>query len=90
MFKLNFTPDIKIFTAQGCSKCTEGYKGRTGIFEMLTLTDEIKKIILQKNSALEINQFAKKQGMQTLYLSALEKLKQGEISLLEMKRVIKD
>ncbi|WP_342219857.1 GspE/PulE family protein [Rickettsiella endosymbiont of Miltochrista miniata] len=90
LLKLNFLPDIKIFAAKGCSQCTEGYKGRTGIFEILTLTNDIKKIILKKNSALEINQFAKKQGMQTLYLSALEKLKQGEISLLEMKRVIKD
>lgn len=90
LLKLNFTPDIKIFTAKGCSQCTEGYKGRTGIFEILTLTDEIKKIILQKNGALEINQFSKQQRIQTLYLSALEKLKQGEISLLEMKRVIKD
>jgi type IV pilus assembly protein PilB len=90
LLKLTFTPDIKIFTAKGCSQCTDGYKGRVGIFEILTLTKEIKKIILKKNSALEIHQFAQKQGMQTLYLSALEKLKQGEISLLEMKRVIKD
>lgn len=90
LLKLNFTPTIKIFTAKGCVQCTDGYKGRTGIFEILTLTDEIKKIILQKKSVLEIHQFTKQQGMQTLYLSALEKLKQGEISLLEMKRVIKD
>ncbi len=90
LLKLNFTPNSKIFTAKGCAQCIEGYKGRTGIFEMLTLTDEIKKIILQKNSSLEICQFTKQQGMQTLYLSAIEKLKQGEISLLEMKRVIKD
>lgn len=90
LLRLNFTSDIKIFTAKGCTQCKDGYKGRTGIFEVLTLTNDVKKIILQKNSALEINQFAKEQGMQTLYLSALEKLKQGEISLLEMKRVIKD
>lgn len=90
LLKLNLASDIKIFTAKGCLQCTDGYKGRTGIFEVLTLTNDIKKIILQKNNALEINQFAKKQGMQTLYLSALEKLKQGEISLLEMRRVIKD
>ena len=45
--------------------------------------------ILEANNALEIKEFAQKQGMQTLYLSALEKLKQGEISLLEMKRIIK-
>ncbi|MEN9449753.1 MAG: type pilus assembly ATPase [Pseudomonadota bacterium] len=90
LLKLKFSPEIKIFAAKGCPRCTEGYKGRTGIFEVLTLTNDIKKIILQKNNALKINQFAKKNGMQTLYLSALDKLKQGEISLLEMKRVIKD
>lgn len=90
LLKLNFPPDIKIYTAKGCSFCTQGYKGRTGIFEVLKLTEEIKKIILRKNSAFEINQLAQEQGMQTLYLSALEKLKQGDISLLEMKRVIKD
>ncbi len=81
---------LKIFSSRGCSKCTDGYHGRTGIFEILTLTDEIRKLILQENSALEISLIARKAGMQTLYLSALEKLKQGEISLLEMKRVTKD
>lgn len=91
-FKLNLTSNnkIKFYTATGCSQCIDGYKGRTGIFEILTLTESIKKMILQKRNALEINHTAKKQGMKTLYFSALEKLKQGEISLLEMKRIIKD
>lgn len=88
--KLNITPGIKIFTAKGCSLCTEGYKGRTGIFEILKLSEELKKIILQKNNVFEINRYARRHGMQNLYFSALEKLKQGEISLSEMKRVIKD
>lgn len=81
---------IKIFSSRGCSKCTDGYRGRTGIFEILMLTDDLQKLILQENSALEISLLARKKGMQTLYLSALEKLKKGEISLLEMKRVTKD
>lgn len=88
--KLNIAPDNKIFTAKGCLYCTEGYKGRTGIFEILKLSEELKKIILRKNNVLEINQYAQEHGMQTLYFSALEKLRQGEISLSEMKRVIKD
>ena len=88
--KLNIATGIKIFTAKGCSHCTEGYKGRTGIFEVLKLSEELKQIILRKNSVLEINQYAQEHGMQTLYFSALEKLRQGEISLSEMKRVIKD
>lgn len=81
---------IKIFSSRGCPKCTDGYRGRTGIFEVLTLTDELRKLILQENSALEISLLARKTGMQTLYFSAFEKLKKGEISLLEMKRVTKD
>ncbi len=89
--KLNLIADskIKTFTAKGCSQCVDGYSGRTGIFEILTLTEKIKKVILQKNSMLELKKVAEKQGMQTLYSSALEKLKQGVISLLEMERVIK-
>ena len=90
--KLNLITNskIKTFAAKGCDHCTEGYKGRTGIFEILTLTEKIKKGILKKNSMLEIKKMAEKQGMQTLYSSALEKLKQGVISVLEMERVIKD
>ncbi|BBB14837.1 type IV-A pilus assembly ATPase [Candidatus Rickettsiella viridis] len=79
-----------LFAAQGCSECTDGYRGRTGIFEMLLITDEIKSLILNNCDAQEIAQHAQIKGMQTLYASALEKLKQGEISLLEMKRIIKD
>lgn len=88
--KLDIKPGMKIFTAKGCSLCTEGYKGRTGIFEILKLSEELKKIILRKNNLFEINRYACRHGMQNLYFSALEKLKQGEISLSEMKRVIKD
>lgn len=79
-----------IFAAQGCGECTDGYRGRTGIFEMLLITDEIKSLILKDCDAQEIARHAQTKGMRTLYSSALEKLKQGEISLLEMKRIIKD
>ncbi|WP_218813740.1 hypothetical protein [Rickettsiella endosymbiont of Dermanyssus gallinae] len=79
-----------LFSAQGCAECTEGYRGRTGIFEMLLITDEIKSLILKGCNAQEIARYAQTTGMQTLYDSALEKVKQGEISLLEMKRIIKD
>ena len=79
-----------IFLAQGCGECTDGYRGRIGIFEMLLITDEIKSLILKNGDAQKIAQHAQTKGMQTLYASALEKLKQGEISLLEMKRIIKD
>ncbi len=81
---------ITFFSAQGCRECTEGYRGRTGIFEMLSITDDIKSLILKGYDARKIALHAKKIGMQNLYASALEKLKQGIISLMEMKRVVKD
>lgn len=84
------TKTAQLFAAQGCGECTEGYRGRTGIFEMLLITDEIKSLILNNHDAQEITLHAQTKGMQTLYSSALKKLKQGEISLLEMKRIIKD
>jgi type IV pilus assembly protein PilB len=90
LLQLDRSNTKKFYTATGCSQCINGYKGRTGIFEVLILTEGIKKMILKKNNAIEISHFAQKQGMKTLYASALEKLKQGEISLLEMKRIIKD
>lgn len=79
-----------LFSAQGCAKCTEGYRGRTGIFEFLTITEDIKSLILREYDASAIASHAQTKGMQTLYASALEKLKLGEISLIEMKRIIKD
>jgi type IV pilus assembly protein PilB len=81
---------ITLFKAQGCEKCTGGYHGRTGIFELLFITDALKALILQSVSVQEMSRHALAQGMKTLYLSALEKLKQGKISLSEMKRIIKN
>jgi type IV pilus assembly protein PilB len=84
------TESISFFSARGCEECTEGYRGRIGIFEMLPITEDIKNLILKKHDASEVALHAQMKGMQTLYGSALEKLKQGKISLLEMKRIIKD
>lgn len=81
---------ISIFKAHGCEKCAGGYAGRTGIFELLFITDAIKALLLQNVSVQEITRHALAQGMKTLYFSALEKLKQGKISLSEMKRIIKN
>lgn len=94
LLELGFTEQeatlISIFKAHGCEKCTGGYAGRTGIFELLFITDAMKALILQNVSVQEITHHALSQGMKTLYLSALEKLKQGKISLSEMKRIIKN
>ncbi|MDQ8039908.1 MAG: ATPase, T2SS/T4P/T4SS family, partial [Rickettsiella sp.] len=58
---------ITLFSARGCTKCTEGYRGRTGIFEMLSITDDIKKLILKNYDVNTIESHAQNEGMQTLY-----------------------
>lgn len=79
---------LDFFTAQGCQYCIQGYHGRIGIFELLPITDKISSSILQEQPASQIACIAAKEGMLTLRQSALEKLKQGLISLAEMNRVL--
>jgi type IV pilus assembly protein PilB len=81
---------MQIFDAVGCSGCNEGYKGRTGIYEVMPLSEEISKIILTGGSAIQISDEARRTGIPDLRASALLKARNGFISLAEMNRVTKD
>ncbi|HEX7769511.1 MAG TPA: type IV-A pilus assembly ATPase PilB [Dokdonella sp.] len=81
---------MQIFDAVGCSGCNEGYKGRTGIYQVMPMTEAIQKIILEGGSALAIAEQARKEGIRDLRASALLKVKQGILSLAEINRVTKD
>jgi len=79
-----------IFDPAGCSKCNEGYKGRVGIYEVMPITDNIKKIILEGGNSLDIADQADKDGISNLRKSALLKVKNGLIGLVEANRVTVD
>ncbi|SIP90341.1 type IV-A pilus assembly ATPase PilB [Solilutibacter tolerans] len=81
---------LKVYEAQGCSECTEGYKGRTGIYQVMPMTEEIQTIVLEGGSALQIAEAAQRSGVNDLRQSALEKVRQGITSLTEINRVTKD
>ena len=81
---------MQIFDAVGCSGCNEGYKGRTGIYQVMPLTEDIAKIILAGGSAIQIAEQARREGIRDLRASALMKAKNGVISLAEINRVTKD
>lgn len=83
-------PNLKLYGPNGCEKCKEGYKGRTAIFEILSVNEAISKIILKGGNPLEIYQEASANGMWDLRRSSLEKLKSGITSIEEVYRVIKD
>src|SRR5258708_18638901 len=78
---------LKIFAPKGCSNCTDGYKGRTGIYQVLPVTDAIARIILAMGSAVEISDQAAKEGVWDLRRAGLEKVKNGLTSLEEVNSV---
>ena len=82
--------DLKIFKPIGCPECNEGYRGRTGIFEVMSISDDIARIILEEGNALRITEQARKEGILDLRQSALKKVAAGETDLIEINRVTKD
>jgi len=76
--------DKKVFKGRGCSSCDfKGYYGRTGIFELLEVTREIREMIIERKSEDEIRDFARRNGMRTLREAALKKVFDGITSVKE-------
>ena len=81
---------IQIFGPVGCSQCTDGYKGRTGLYEVMPVSEEIGRIIMEGGSVLEIAQQAAREGVWTLRQSGLKKVRDGITSLEEINSVTVD
>ncbi|GAA4900414.1 type IV-A pilus assembly ATPase PilB [Ferrimonas pelagia] len=75
------------FKPAGCEHCTNGYKGRVGLYEMLTMTTEMAALIMAGGSALDLAEQARKDGMRSLRQSGLNKVVEGITSLAEINRV---
>ncbi|MCZ6880718.1 MAG: type IV-A pilus assembly ATPase PilB [Gammaproteobacteria bacterium] len=95
LLKEGFTrEDIKkgltIYGPVGCSRCTDGYKGRTGIYQVMPVTHEIGQIILQGGNATQVADQAALEGVWDLRRSALEKARQGITGLEEINRITID
>lgn len=85
-------PKVKAYKPVGCSVChNTGYKGRTGIYEVMEVTDEMKNLILSKVASKDLKKKAIEQGMITLRRSGLNKIKEGVTSIEEVLReTVKD
>ncbi len=81
---------VTLFEAVGCDECTEGYKGRTGIYQVMPMSDAIQEIVLEGGNAMQIAEVAQKAGIRDLRQSALMKCRNGITSLAEINRVTKD
>ncbi|TXH04644.1 MAG: type IV-A pilus assembly ATPase PilB [Nevskiaceae bacterium] len=77
------TPGFTIYEAVGCDQCDGGYKGRTGIYQVMPFSDAMGRIIMEGGNAIEIADQAQKEGIKDLRQSALKKVKDGAIDLLQ-------
>ena len=78
---------ITTYKPVGCDLCSGGYKGRVGIYELMEISDEIARIIMEGGNSLQIATKAKQQGMRDLRESGLLKVIQGVTSIAEINRV---
>ncbi|WP_028773319.1 type IV-A pilus assembly ATPase PilB [Shewanella waksmanii] len=76
-----------IFKPKGCDHCSGGYKGRVGIYEVMRMSDEIARTIMEGGNSLQIANQAKDQGMRDLRDSGLLKVIHGVTSIAEINRV---
>ncbi|MFH1645952.1 MAG: ATPase, T2SS/T4P/T4SS family [Candidatus Omnitrophota bacterium] len=76
------------YEGSGCAACKfTGYKGRTAVYEILVMTDNIRDLVLRRASANEIKEQALKDGMRTLFYDGMQKVKKGITTVAEVLRV---
>ncbi len=81
---------VTLYKAVGCDQCDGGYKGRVGIYQVMPVSEEIGRIIMEGGNAMDIADQAKREGIADLRESALKKVIAGVTSLEEINRVTKD
>jgi type IV pilus assembly protein PilB len=89
MLEINPEEDLDIYEPKGCPMCNNtGYIGRTGVYEIMVITSEIKHIISNQGSTAEVHDMALKEGMVSLRESATEYVLKGITSISELNKII--
>jgi type IV pilus assembly protein PilB len=80
---------FEVFEAasDGCDKCKDGYKGRVGIYEVVKITRELSRIIMEDGNSMQLAEKAEELGFNDLRKSGLQKVIQGVTSLAEANRM---
>ena len=94
LLKAGFEEDqingLKVYGAVGCDQCTNGYKGRVGIYQVMPVSEEMGRIIMEGGNSLQLEEQAKLEGVADLRESGLKKVAAGVTSLEEVDRVTKE
>jgi type IV pilus assembly protein PilB len=89
-FKEDELKTLTIYGAVGCELCTNGYKGRVGIYQVMTLSEKMRGLILEGGNAMQLAEQAKSEGINDLRASGLNKVRLGVTSIEEIDRVTKE
>lgn len=89
-FKEEELKALQIFKPVGCEHCTNGYKGRVGIYQVMTLSENMRRLILEGGNSMQLADQAKSEGINDLRASGLNKVRQGVTSIEEIDRVTKE
>ena len=89
-FKADELAQLKIYRPVGCAQCSQGYKGRIAIYQVMPISEAMRQIIMAQGSALDLAKCAHSEGILDLHAAALEKVRAGISSLEEIERVIQE
>ncbi len=89
-FKAEEIKELTIYKAVGCDRCTNGYKGRVGIFQIMPISSEMEKLVMEGGNSLQLEAQSKLEGILTLREAGLNKVRSGVTSLEDINRVTKD
>ena len=91
LIELGYSDDdaktMKPYKAIGCNQCTNGYRGRIGLFEVMPMSKALGQMIMSGGNSLDILKQAQLEGMLTVYQAGLEKIKDGVTTIEEVNRV---
>jgi general secretion pathway protein E len=88
---LEIGPEVDLYRGQGCEKCAHtGYFGRMGVFELLIVDDDMRRLILRHADANELRRAAREKGMKTLFQDGAAKIRMGMTTLNEVFRVTQE
>ena len=81
---------LSLFEANGCDACTKGYKGRVGIYQVMEVSEAMKRLVMEGRNAIDIADQARKEGIPDIRMSALKKVADGMTDIVEMNRVTQE
>jgi len=81
---------LSLYEAKGCDGCTKGYKGRVGIYQVMEVSEPMKRLVMEGRNAIDIADQARKEGIPDIRMSALKKVADGMTDIVEMNRVTQE